>query len=262
MVSRKHISYILGMVIAIAAISSLVVRGYGQTSSISQGEEGFENEEEQVEPYIHPRLRGLDTWVRPPGPLRVALQAGHWKAVEAPEEQINLRKNTGASGGGTTEWEVNLSIAEEAKRLLEPYGILVDVLPTTIPPNYWADVFIAIHADGNTNTGVSGYKVAAPRRDVSGRAEEFAEILSNAYEEHTKLVWDPNISRNMRGYYAFNWRKYDHSLHPKTVAVILETGFLTNPHDRKVIVNHPEKSAAGIAEAVLTFFQVSMATST
>lgn len=42
-------------------------------------------------------------WQRPAGPLRVGIQAGHWFAAEAPDEQEGLRDNTGAQAGGTTE---------------------------------------------------------------------------------------------------------------------------------------------------------------
>jgi N-acetylmuramoyl-L-alanine amidase len=57
----------------------------------------------------------------------------------------------------------------------------------------------------------------------------------------------------MRGYYAFNWRRYDHSLHPMTVAMIIETGFLTNVSDRRLIVNNHKKSAQGIANGILKY---------
>lgn len=52
------------------------------------------------------------TWKRPDGPLRVGLQAGHWKNNELPDELENLRNyGGGAKGGGMAEWEVNLAIA-------------------------------------------------------------------------------------------------------------------------------------------------------
>ena len=59
----------------------------------------------------------------------------------------------------------------------------------------------------------------------------------------------------MSGYYAFNWRRYEHSLHPMTPAAILETGFLTNPRDRRIIVSGQEKAAKGLADAVLAFLE-------
>lgn len=193
-------------------------------------------------------------WTRPDGPIRVALQAGHWKAAEAPQEQARLRTN-GTRGGGKAEWEVNLGIARHAARLLEEAGYTVDILPTTIPPAYWADVFVSIHADGNNSSTASGYRAAAPRRDRTGRAAELAAILTEAYGAATGLPHYPLITRRMRGYYAFNSRRYHHALHPMTTGVIIETGFLTNPNDRRIIVDDQERAARGIADGVIRFLE-------
>lgn len=191
-------------------------------------------------------------WVRPEGPTRVALQAGHWKAAEAPDEQAGLRTN-GTRGGGKAEWEVNLAIARQTAALLEEAGYTVEILPTTIPPGYWADLFVSIHADGNANTGVSGYRAAAPRRDRTGMAREFAALLTETYGQATGLPLYPTLTRRMTSYYAFNSRRYEHALHPMTVGTILETGFLTSPRDRRILVDAPERAARGIADAVMRF---------
>ncbi|MDP3964489.1 MAG: N-acetylmuramoyl-L-alanine amidase [bacterium] len=247
----------VGLIVIISAVA-IRYTGYGQQVSYSESEAGFETMTEEPKDQdlaVHPRLRDLDHWSRPPGPIRVGLQVGHWQAIDAPDELENLRTRTGTSGGGKNEWEVNLDIAEKTRALLQERGMTVDILPVTIPENYWADVFIAIHADGNVNTGVNGFKVASPWRDVTGEAEEFSQILEEHYAVSTDLDLDPNISRAMRGYYAFNWRRYDHSIHPMTVAAIIETGFLTSAHDRRVIVDDSERSARGIAEAVLEYTQ-------
>lgn len=248
---------LLSLLIAVATILLHADRT-APSSSVSEHEAGFDTVELPPHPEdseIHPRLRGLETWKRPEGPRKVALQVGHWKAAEAPEELKNLRVNTGASYGHTTEWETALAIAEETKKLLEPHGIIVEILPVTIPPNYWSDVFVSLHADGNTDTSISGYKVAAPRRDHTERAENFADILENEYEKTTSLTKDPSITRAMRGYYAFNWNRYEHSLHPMTVAAIVEMGFLTNARDRRLLVEDPGKPAQGIAEGILRYFE-------
>jgi N-acetylmuramoyl-L-alanine amidase len=187
-------------------------------------------------------------WSRPAGPVRIALQAGHWKAAEAPDEQAGLRTN-GTRGGGKAEWEVNLDIAQRTAKLLEAEGYVVDILPTTIPPGYWADLFIAIHADGNTNQTLTGYRAAAPRRDRTGKAAEFADLLEQRYGEATGMRHYPTVTRRMQGYYAFNSRRYHHALDPNTIGVIIETGFLTSPRDREIIVADPDRPARGIAAA-------------
>lgn len=195
----------------------------------------------------------LQNWKRPEGPAKVALQAGHWKSNEAPEELKRLRTNTGASGGGKSEWEVNYEIAELTKELLEEKGVVVEILPATVPPKYWADVFVSIHADGSENTSKSGFKAAIPRRDMSGTAGDLLSRVEEAYQLATDMELDPVVTRNMTGYYAFGWWRYDHALHPMTTAMILETGFLTNPTDRLTIVNNPELSAEGLANGIISY---------
>jgi hypothetical protein len=193
-------------------------------------------------------------WRRGHGSLRVALQAGHWRAAEAPSEQAHLRAN-GTHGGGLAEWEVNLGIAKRTAALLAGQGYLVEVLPTTIPPGYRADLFIAIHADGSSSSEVSGFRAAAPRVDETGRAAAFASLLEQRYAEATGLLRYPLITRRMVGYYAFNSGAYQHALHPSTVGVILETGFITSPRDRAIVVDAQDRAAAGIAAAVNQYFE-------
>ncbi len=207
------------------------------------------------EPVNMDRFAWLKDWQRPNGPPRVGLQAGHWKNNELPDELASLRGSTGSQGGGKAEWEVNLAIAEKTKALLEARGVIVDILPATVPVSYWADAFVAIHADGNENTTLSGFKVASPRRDMNGSAGELAAFIAKHYEEETALTHDPNVSRNMHGYYAFAWWRREHAIHPKTAALIIETGFLTSPSDRQIIVNAPESSARGIALGALAYLE-------
>lgn len=194
-------------------------------------------------------------WVRPEGSARVGIQVGHWKNDELPQELERLRGNTGASGGGKSEWEVNLAIAEELRKLLEAEGITVEILPATVPEKYWADVFIAIHADGSLDASVRGYKFAAPWRDMTGKANGLVNRLNASYEEATGFNYDTNISRNMRGYYAFSWWRFGHAIHPMTTAVIAETGFLTNHLDRQLLINSPEIPAQGMAEGIISYLR-------
>lgn len=184
--------------------------------------------------------------------VRVALQAGHWRADEAPRELRGL-KGAGTSWEGMHEWEINLAIAERAAEVLRDRGYVVDVLPAVVPPGYRADLFIAIHADGSSDPAAKGYRVASPRRDRTGRARRAAAVLSAAYGTATGLKLLPTTTRRMRNYYAFNSRRYRHSLHPSTPGVIIETGFLTNSEDREVILHDQDRAAAGIVAAVASF---------
>ena len=191
-------------------------------------------------------------WAPPEGPVRIALQAGHWRADEAPRELRGLRRN-GTRWRETPEWEVNLEIVRQAGAMLEEMGYEVDILPAVVPPSYRAHLFIAIHADGSNDPNASGYRVAAPRRDATGRASQVVALLEKSYGEATGIKRLPAATRRMRNYYAFNFRRYEHALHPMTIAVILETGFLTSRRDRQVLVDHPERAARGIVAAVTAF---------
>jgi len=193
-----------------------------------------------------------EEWRAPDGPVRIALQVGHWRTEEAPRELSGLRRN-GTSWNGLAEWEVNLEIARHAGALLEDLGYVVDILPAVVPPDYRAHLFIAIHADASNDPGATGYRVAAPGRDATGRASAFVDLLNRKYGEVTGIRRLPTVTRRMRNYYAFNFRRYEHALHPMTIAVIIETGFLTSAADRGVIVSQPELVARGIVEAVTAF---------
>lgn len=193
-----------------------------------------------------------EEWEPPEGPVRIALQAGHWRAHEAPPELRGLRDN-GTRGGGKAEWEANLEIARRAATMLEDLGYAVDILPAVVPPGYRAHLFVAIHADGSADPRATGYRVAAPRRDATGRAWRMARLLERSYGEATGLRRLDDVTRRMRNYYAFNFRRYEHALHPMTIAVIIETGFLTSARDRRVILEDPDRAARGIVDAVTAF---------
>ncbi len=206
-------------------------------------------------PNIVERFPELLEWKRPDGPPKVALQVGHWRNDQVPEELDRIRNNTGASWGNISEWEVNYEIATRAEKILEQEGIQVELLPATIPPSYWADAFVAIHADGNTDTNKSGFKVAAPRRDYSGKSNMLASYIEKEYKAVTDMKIDPIITRNMTGYYAFSWWRFDHAIHPMTAGIILETGFLTSFTDRLTILDNPDASAQGLASGIIEYLK-------
>ncbi len=193
-----------------------------------------------------------EEWQPPEGPVRIGLQVGHWRADEAPRELSRLRSN-GANWNGTAEWEVNLEIARHTGAMLEELGYSVDILPAVVPPGYRAHLFLAIHADASNDPGARGYRVAAPSRDATGRASGFVDLLRRTYGAVTGLRRLPDTTRRMRNYYAFNFRRYEHALHPMTIAAIIETGFLTNAGDRELIIGQPESVARGIVDAITEF---------
>lgn len=187
--------------------------------------------------------------------IRVGLQAGHWEIADVPTELESLRWNGGASAGGYDEVDVNLDIARKAAALLKKEGIEVDVLMATVPESYRADAFISIHADGNDDTSVTGYKAAASEFDSTEASTILSDELAMAYGEATDMILDPNVTEDMTRYYSFNYVKFHASVDPSTPSALIETGFITNASDRKFLINKPDIAAKAIADGVLSFLE-------
>jgi N-acetylmuramoyl-L-alanine amidase len=189
----------------------------------------------------------------PPGERRVGLQAGHWLTEDVPPELGRLQG--GSSGGGKQEWEVNLDIAQRAAALLQATGVQVDVLPATVPTGYHANLFIALHADGDPAGQAHGFKVTRPGfsslPDVDDR---LVNVLNQVYAADTELPRDDaHISLRMRYYYAFNSRRYCHSVAPGVPQAIIEMGYLTSAGDRNLLIGNPDRLARGVADGVQAF---------
>lgn len=239
--------------IGVGVLVSVLLYNRGLTLTQNTGAPPYNTEDDYSVP--EGPVDWLEGWHRPNGPPKVGLQVGHWQNDQLPDELERLRGSSGATAVGLAEWEVNLAIAQETKKLLEKHGIMVDILSATVPERYWADVFVAIHADGNSDPNQSGFKLSPPRRDFSGKASLLASMVENSYGSITGLTLDSTVTRNMRGYYAFSWWRYVHAVHPKTASIILETGFLTSPADRKTIVDQPELVASGLATGIIHYLE-------
>lgn len=203
---------------------------------------------------VNDSIKNLN-WKRPDGPVRVGLQIGHLDSKDLPDELEKIRTHTGTSSNGITEVSVNKTIVNKTAEILRKNKIVVDILPATIPPSYYADAFIAVHADGNLNRDISGFKVAGPRRDITGKSSILVKSIEKFYSQSTKLAADPGITRNMTGYYAFSIRRYRHAVHAMSPKAIIETGFLTSTHDQKILLNKSDLAAAGIANGIIAFLQ-------
>lgn len=189
----------------------------------------------------------------PTGPRRVGIQAGHWKTDEVPAELARIEGQTGAAWEGITEVEINLDIARRVAVILNRYGIAVDVLPTTIPPGYVADAFVALHGDSDGVGHWSGFKLAHGSRRSPHDAALLASIKEH-YGAASALPYDAeHVSRNMTGYFPFSWSRFQHALAAHTPAVILEMGYVSHDHDRALMLDNADVLAAGIAQGVITF---------
>ena len=191
----------------------------------------------------------------PTGPRRVAIQAGHWKSDEAPDELRRLIPQTGAEWEGVTEVEINLDIAQRVGVILNSKGIAVDILPTTIPVGYVADAFVALHADSDGVGVNSGYKMAHGAR--RGPYEDaLLNDIKDAYGAATRMDYDPtHITSQMRGYYPFSWSRFQHAVAAHTPAVILEMGYVSSDDDRALMLDRADLVANSIADGILKFLK-------
>ncbi|MBI2325194.1 MAG: N-acetylmuramoyl-L-alanine amidase [Chloroflexi bacterium] len=191
--------------------------------------------------------------VLPAGPRRIGIQAGHWETEKAPPELWRLLTQTGTAWGGVTEVQINLDIAKRVRPILEAKGFVVDVLPTTIPPGYVADAFVALHGDGD-GTGVnSGFKMAFSSRRTPYEAA-LLESIKTHYAAATGLGYDgQRVTRQMLGYYAMSWQRNKYATAPHTPSVILEMGYVSNDGDRELMIDRADVIAGGVAEGILRF---------
>lgn len=193
--------------------------------------------------------------LRPPvadTPRRVAVQAGHWRASEAPLEFPALRFSTGASIYGINEVDVVLDVAQRLVEVLRERGYVVDLLPATIPPSYLADAFVSLHADSDVTSTARGFKIAHGTYR-SPHDKRLVEQLIEHYAAGTQLPWNARVTADMTDYYAFAWFRYEHALAPHTAAAIVEMGFISHPFDRPVLTDEPERIARSIAEGIIRF---------
>ena len=188
----------------------------------------------------------------PTGPRRIGIQVGHWETDKVPQELgTRIIYQTGTSWAGVKEVDVNMDIAQRVKAQLVARGYVVDIIPTTVPVGYLADVFVALHGDGDETGEKSGFKIAHGSRR-GPHEDKLVSVLRDEYAKGTGLDWDADgISRNMLGYYAFNWGRYQHAAAAHTPAAILEMGFLSNGYDRDLMVSN----ASGVAIAIVNGIQ-------
>lgn len=184
----------------------------------------------------------------------VTLQAGHYHNDVLPEELKHLTDHTGASAGGVNEVDVNVAVANLTAQMLYARGYSVDLLGATVPVSYTTDLFLALHADGNTDTSLRGFKAVAPWGSVPA-SDTFVGLLYEEYGKATRLPSDPRTSEAMANYYAFNPIKYLHAVNTQVSSALLEMGFVTNALDREVLAREEDRIALGIANAVDRYFR-------
>lgn len=188
---------------------------------------------------------------------RVGIQIGHYQIEQLPAELSKIQYDTGTQAAdGTTELSINTDLALKVASILQQHGIAVDILPATVPENYLADAFVALHVDGNDYSYVNGYKVAGSSFDSTNKSSELAQEIFTSYASTGLSDDSADISQDMSQYYAFNYQKYAHTVSTATPSAIVETGYITNSGDESYLTNHSQAAAQAIATGILTFLNV------
>ena len=152
--------------------------------------------------------------------------------------------------------DLNFDVSNRVAKLLRAQGVLVDVLPATVPTGFSADAFVAIHADGNASPAPRGFKISTRwSSKVAVQDVRLVETLTDAYRAATALPEDSAVTRNMRGYYAYSPRRANYRVSNFTPGAIVEMGYMTNGADRAVMFNSTDKVAAGIANGILAYLK-------
>lgn len=172
--------------------------------------------------------------------LRIGIVAGHWG------------NDAGAvCENGTTEQQVNLSIATLVQQKLIAQGFQVDLLQEFDPRlnGYQSAALVSIHNDSCTyvNDQATGFKVAAAQssRDLN-LASRLTACLSDRYGRVSGLPFHAgSITNDMTGYHAFD------EIDPRTTAAIIETGFLYWDYD--ILTQRPDLIADGVVAGIMCF---------
>lgn len=196
----------------------------------------------------------------PPMP-DVALIAGHW-AKQNPDGVPTVLDSGAVCADGLREVDITKSVADKLLLLLEGRGYRVELLEEfdarlkKINPDFAPRALLSIHADscltGPDYVFATGYKIA--HAEPSANPAEDGRLVACLIRAYGRAVapfglsFNANtITRNMTEYHAF--REID----PKTPAAIIELGFLG--YDRKVLVNHQDDLARGLAIGLADFLK-------
>ncbi|MFH2102266.1 MAG: N-acetylmuramoyl-L-alanine amidase [Chloroflexota bacterium] len=172
--------------------------------------------------------------------LRIGIVSGHWG------------NDAGAvCEDGTTEADVNLTIAMLVQQRLMAQGFQVDLLKEfdTRLDGYQGAALVSIHNDSclYVNPQATGFKIAAAvgNRDPN-LTNRLSACLRDRYTQSTGLSFHSgSITLDMTDYHAFN------EIDPSTAAVIIETGFLNL--DYAILTQRPDLVAEGIVNGILCY---------
>ena len=203
----------------------------------------------------------------------VCIDPGHQDKANNDKEPIGPGSKTlkakvtgGASGAVTKQRESNLvlKISVRLKKELEAQGVRVVMTRTTgavdisnaqraeVANAAEADLFIRIHADGNTNGDIRGLSSLYPAgndwvKPITAKSLTAAKAIQNATLFTTGAKDRGILPRDDIS--GFNWSKVP--------SVIIETGFLSNPVEDKLLASeaYQAKLAEGMSRGIMAYLK-------
>ena len=163
--------------------------------------------------------------------MKIFINAGH-----------KVGKDSGAVGFGITEAEKVLSIGRRVEKYLS--AVQLDSLQGICDAaNSWnADYFVSIHCNA-ANTKAQGTETYCYRGSTTGR--KFATAVHNSIVKKFPELLDRGVKE--AGFYVL--------AHTNCPAVLVETAFIDNAHDNKILVEREDDFARAIAVGVTDFLQ-------
>ena len=169
--------------------------------------------------------------------------------------------NAGSAGNGYYEQDITFVIGKLLAELLEEDGRFVVCLSrpysSTVlgddndssldarvdgAKEFGADYFISLHTNSYHDSAANGLEILTVQ--ASGESYRFGDHLREYIIEATNIR-----DRGMKQ--KSNVRVLNNATMP---AILIEMGFISNPDDAALMVNHPELFADGIYNGILSYF--------
>jgi len=173
--------------------------------------------------------------------------------------------DTGAVGNGLREQDITYLIASRVEKTLLAKGISVKMSRNSLTDNvivggtisdslrarytsansWGADIFVSIHCNAFTNTTAKGCEVYSYK--TGGNSEMLAKNILNGILSNTDLM--------SRGTKTANYSVIKNTTMP---AVLVETAFITNTDDAKVLGSEDgqKQISKGIAEGIMEYLGI------
>jgi N-acetylmuramoyl-L-alanine amidase len=210
-----------------------------------------------------------------PAPLAVVcIDPGHQQKSDTTKEPIGPGSSTtkervrgGATGvsTGIPEYEMTLEISMKLRERLEKSGVEVVMTREAHDVNIsnaeraevanqaGADLFVRIHADGSTDPEAHGITTLYPAGNgwvapIEVKSRTAAESVQTAVVASTGAASRGLVGRD--DITGFNWSKVP--------AILVETGFLSNPTEDRLLVDdaYQDRLAEGMAQGILEYLGI------